>query len=195
MGGQKFLRGQVWWWEPQNKETNGNLQNSNRPCLIVGNNKGNKYSPILLIVTCTTEDKKYMPTHVKFEMYGKENTLLCEQIRTINTNELGDYVYTLDEETMKEVDECLKVALGLETKQEEIKGNWPIFDIKVDKNKKGRIWTDEMKMEYIKAYEEDPEKAKEDYDVKNNYKSYYRRFTNYFKNKGEYANEKSDGNM
>lgn len=207
MNGQKYLRGQVWWLGPK-KDVDGNLQTQNRPHLIIGNNVGNRNSPILIVIPFTTEIKKEMPTHVKLDINGINNTLLCEQIKTVNNTELTNYIFTLDEESMNKVEEAILISLGMKEVpiksndaiyDEEVEGNetkeniiWNDDTIQIDTSKKGHKWTDEMKRKYIKDYEKDPYLAKIKYGTYNNYKAYYKRFCKYFEDKeiSEGAKEK-----
>lgn len=207
MNGQKYLRGQVWWLGPK-KDIDGNLQTQNRPHLIIGNNVGNRNSPILIVIPFTTEIKKEMPTHVKLDINGINNTLLCEQIKTVNNTELTNYIFTLDEESMNKVEEAILISLGMkevpiksndEIYDEEVEGNetkeniiWNDDTIQIDTSKKGHKWTDEMKRKYIKDYEKDPYLTKIKYGTYNNYKAYYKRFCKYFEDKeiSEGAKEK-----
>ena len=107
--GQTYLRGQV-WWSGNNSDTGAN---KSRPFVIVSNNAGNKFAPFVLAVPCTTEEKTNLATHVKLYFNNYNNTVLCEQIRTIYTSDLTGYICTLDGEAMNQIDEALKVSLGL----------------------------------------------------------------------------------
>ena len=113
MDGQKVLRGQIWWVNT-NKEIIGSVQSSNRPHLVVSNNIGNRNANIVTVIPCTSEEKKKMPMHVDCEINGIQNTILCEQIRTINTDELLNYMFTLEDDMMKKVDKALKITLGID---------------------------------------------------------------------------------
>lgn len=113
MYGQKVLRGQIWWVNT-NKDIIGNVQSTNRPHLVISNNIGNRNANIVTVIPCTSEEKKKMPMHVECEINGILNTILCEQIRTINTDELINYMFTLEEGTMKKVDKALKITLGID---------------------------------------------------------------------------------
>lgn len=200
MNGQKYLRGQVWWLGPK-KDVDGNLQTQNRPHLIIGNNVGNRNSPILIVIPFTTEIKKEMPTHVKLDINGINNTLLCEQIKTVNNTELTNYIFTLDEESMNKVEEAILISLGIEEvpvkeylepvktileneeKNKQLDFKWETDNIEINTNKRCKIWTDEMKKDYIEEYEKNPTWAKQKYNTGNNYKAYYKRFCKYFENK------------
>ena len=122
MYGQKFLRGQV-WWIGTNKEYVGTIQSPNRPHVIVSNNVGNRNAGHLMVVPCTTELKRLdMPTHLECEFGNKKNMIMCEQIKTVNVDELLSYMFTLDDNMMDKIDEALKIALGIvDNKSDEIR--------------------------------------------------------------------------
>lgn len=120
---QKYLRGQVWWQKPSTIKQPG-IQNDGRPVIIISNNTCNRFSPAITVVPLTTADKKPLPTHVKMLMEdGKISTVLCEQLRTISTDLLEDYVGTLDDIKLTEIEEATLIALGFKQQkiQKEIK--------------------------------------------------------------------------
>ena len=115
---QKYLRGQVWWQKPSTIKQPG-IQNDGRPVIIISNNTCNRFSPAITVVPLTTADKKPLPTHVKMLMEdGKISTVLCEQLRTISTDLLEDYIGTLDNTKLTEIEGATLIALGF--KQPEI---------------------------------------------------------------------------
>ena len=113
-------RGQVWFLvDPQAPaEYQGSVQGKNRPWLVVSNNYCNQNSPTYTAVPLTTARKTHLPTHVVIDDGKIEQTILCEQIRTMSANifcSSGSYYkYTLSDKTMREVDEALSVQLGLQ---------------------------------------------------------------------------------
>lgn len=117
---RKVSRGQVWFlvdpYAPA--EYNGSVQGKNRPWLVVSNNLCNQSSPTYTVVPLTTARKTSLPTHVIIDDGKVEQTILCEQIRTISANTFcnngSSYKYMLSEKTMREVDEALSVQLGLQ---------------------------------------------------------------------------------
>lgn len=195
MYGQKFLRGQIWWVGTK-KPLDGSVQSSNRPHLIVGNNIGNRNSPIILVVPCTTEDKKQMTTHVEFEMNGKNNTILCEQIKTINADELLSYMFTLDDEIIEKVNKSLRISLGLENdinkviQKEEMNKELIIVQPsnvsnsiesankkEIVRNKRGRVWSIQDKKDFVDCFERNGENyTMLAYNTGSNTKQYYKRF-------------------
>ena len=88
------------------------------PVLIVQNDIGNMHAPTVIVVTITSTatDKKY-PTDVLLpeEILPKKNSrVLTATILTIPKDVLGEYLTTVPQEIMREVDFALMASLGLE---------------------------------------------------------------------------------
>lgn len=114
MRGKKLLymrrvrRGDVFFVQLYNKEKH--VQDGKRPCLVIQNNKGNKFSPTIIVVPLTSKIKKtYLPVHVVLE-YGA--MALCECVLTISKNQIINYVKSFDEKTMKRIDDALSISMG-----------------------------------------------------------------------------------
>ncbi len=108
-----FSRGELYYAELD--PIIGSEQGGTRPVLIIQNNKGNKYSPTIIICPLTTKSKSILPTHIKIENIKgiKENSiLLIEQLRVIDKKRLKDRIGKINKEKMKEVDKALDIALG-----------------------------------------------------------------------------------
>lgn len=76
-------RGEVYWLDI---ETNvEHVNRGHRPVLIVSNDICNANSPVVTVVPLTTADKKYMPTHVVTYIEGTKNTILCENLMSVNS--------------------------------------------------------------------------------------------------------------
>lgn len=96
----------------------GSEQGGKRPVLVIQNDKGNTYSPTVIVAAITSHiEKAKLPTHVELsaEKHGVEtdSVILLEQIRTIDKCRLGPKVTELDKLTMMRVDEALKISLDL----------------------------------------------------------------------------------
>lgn len=108
-------RGEVYW--ATLGDTAGSEQGGTRPVVIIQNNIGNKYSPVTIIAPLTTKihTKHHIPTNVYLQPdeLGRECAVHCEQIRAISKNRLGDYIATLSDERMKDIDNALKISLNL----------------------------------------------------------------------------------
>jgi len=98
----------------------GSEQGKIRPCLVVQDDVANTYSPNTIIVPITSHiPDKFYPTVVVINSsesgLPKESAILCSQIRTISTRDrIIKKLGTLKSESMKKVDEALKVSLALE---------------------------------------------------------------------------------
>lgn len=99
-------------------EPYGSEQGYKRFALIVQNNVGNYSSPTTIVVACTTKKKTNLPVHYQFNLspsvmkdynqkrIGKEvdgNTILAEQIKTVDKKRLRKFVGTMTDEFMDEV--------------------------------------------------------------------------------------------
>lgn len=111
---QKFMRGQVWWQKNQQKPLTPGVQSEGRPVLIVSNNSANKFSCAVTVIPFTTAAKKDLPTHVRILMDNEKtiSTALAEQIRTIPSDTLTNYIGTIDENKMTEIEGAMLKALG-----------------------------------------------------------------------------------
>lgn len=110
---EKYKRGQVWWHKPS-YTLNGNLQSGERPIIIISNEKANKHSNVITVIPCTSSMKrKELPTHVEFVIFER-SIALCEQITSINKNDLQTYIGQCTKEIMHEIDEKIKVALEIQ---------------------------------------------------------------------------------
>jgi len=118
-------RGEVYWVElPQGQ---GSEQKGKRPCVIIQNNKGNKFSPttIVGVLTKSTNNKRKIPTHKEILPENFKNkqqaiekkfinsTFLAEQIKTVDLSRLGDKIGELREDKIKEIDKCIAISLGI----------------------------------------------------------------------------------
>ena len=105
-------RGEIWYVD-MGSTYEGSIQGGKRPVVIVSNNKGNYYSPILLVVPITSSTTKNdIPTHVKIQL-KVPSIILCEQIHTINKDNLISYEGILTDEEMNDLNRCLKISIGL----------------------------------------------------------------------------------
>ena len=112
----KYVRGMVYWASIPRYEQNANIQSGRRPVIIVSNNIANCLSNNVTVVPCTTNTEKRpdQPTHYIMSLNPREDSMvLAEDIITINKNLLENFMGMLDDHIMKEIDECIKAALGL----------------------------------------------------------------------------------
>lgn len=95
----------------------GSEQGGIRPVLIIQNNMGNAYSPTVIIAPISSVNKKrFLPVHVGVDDNGvlpRSSVILTEQIRTIDRSRLMEFIGTLSEDFMKEVDQALRISIGV----------------------------------------------------------------------------------
>ena len=83
----------------------GSEQGGERPVVILQNNRGNRYSPTVIVAPLTTKlVKRTLPVHVKVTAAGLRSTslILLEQIRTIDKQRLRQYIGEVTVEEMRE---------------------------------------------------------------------------------------------
>ena len=102
-------RGEIYYIENYNSV--GSEQRGIRPAVIVGNDVGNKYSAVLLVVYFTRQHKKALPTHVYVRGQG---TALCEQIFTIDKTRLLQKKGECTDSDMERINKALCISLGME---------------------------------------------------------------------------------
>jgi mRNA interferase MazF len=98
-------------------ESRGSVQGGERPGVVLGNDIGNKYSPVVLVAPVTSKVKKPMPTHVRVDkdeigLY-EDSIILLEQIITIPKDRLGFKIATIPKRLESAVNNALSLSLGL----------------------------------------------------------------------------------
>lgn len=109
----EVYRGDIFYISKGKTRTYGSEQEPDRPAVIVSNNTGNHFAPVVEVVYLTTQEKNPMPTHVDV-MCHVPSVALCEQIFTVYKDRLGGYIRSCTEKEMKEIDNALMISLGLD---------------------------------------------------------------------------------
>lgn len=97
----------------------GHEQGRSRPCVVVQNDIGNRFSSTTIIVPLTdaTHIRKPSPIYALVRKGDggtvKDSYALCDQIRTVDQQRFCRIYGTLLPETMEEIDRALKISLGL----------------------------------------------------------------------------------
>ncbi len=86
----------------------GITQRGYRPAVVFSNNKGNLYSPEVIVIPITTAMKKvYMPTHVLLDAnvngLDQDSMALCENLTSVPKTALKKYCTHLSEEAIKQI--------------------------------------------------------------------------------------------
>lgn len=101
----------------------GSEQGGYRPVLVIQNNRGNQYSPTVIVAAITSKTKRKLSTHVSLiDMEGleKDSVVLLEQIRTLDKKRLNKYVGSLSKEQMIKVDKALRSSTGIKKEDKPI---------------------------------------------------------------------------
>ncbi len=96
----------------------GSEQGGIRPVLIIQNDIGNKHSPTVIVAAITSQiDKAKLPIHVELKAddtgLDRDSVILLEQLRTIDKKRMREKLTQLDDAVMQQVDEALRISLGL----------------------------------------------------------------------------------
>lgn len=108
-------RGDMFWVKKNPyKPAIGNVQESDRPAIIVSNNLANKNGFTYEVVYLTTSPKKDLPTHVTIRTAIEVSTALCEQITTVSDEQIGRFIGKCTKEEMMAVEQAMLISLGID---------------------------------------------------------------------------------
>lgn len=105
-------RGEIWMADLGYENVMDSEQRGYRPVLVIQNDIGNKYSPTVIVACITKQSKADLPTHMECELF-EPSTIMFEQVRTISKERLNKRVTRLTEAEMLEVNERIKISMGL----------------------------------------------------------------------------------
>lgn len=104
-------RGQVWWWNcPAHNRKH--IQEGKRPIVVVSNDACNKASPVVTVVPLTTSVKYPYPQQVPLIVNRNISIAIADQITSIPVDELENFVCTLFDFQMDQIDRAIAVQLG-----------------------------------------------------------------------------------
>ena len=111
-----YRRGDVWLANLD--PVIGSEQGKTRPVVIIQNDVANEYSPVVIVAAVTTAlGPKEYPTEVRVRApeggLKGDSAVLLNQTRTIDKQRMVNRWGTLGPETMKRLNEALKISLGL----------------------------------------------------------------------------------
>jgi mRNA interferase MazF len=113
---QQCRRGELYYADLN--PTRGHEQGGRRPVLVIQNDIGNQFSPITIIAPLTTVfSSRIYPTEVRVAAgtggLPEASSVLLNQIKAIDKTRLETRVGQFDARTMRQVDEAIKMSLGL----------------------------------------------------------------------------------
>ncbi len=112
---REVRRGEIYWvdWSPGR----GSEQSGVRPALIIQNDTGNRRSPATIVASISTALERPYPFLVRFTAADsgleRDSAVNLSSILTIDQTCLGDKCGRLISQKMLEVDEAIKLSLGL----------------------------------------------------------------------------------
>ena len=107
-------RGEMFYISRGGASYNGSEQHSDRPAVVVSNNKNTENSNVVEIVYLTTQPKTDLPTHVTVRSTGRISTVLCEQVYSVSTERVGTYIGECTDKEMENIDIALMISLQLD---------------------------------------------------------------------------------
>ena len=107
-------RGEMFYISRGGASYNGSEQHSDRPAVVVSNNKNNENSNVVEIVYMTTQPKTDLPTHVTVRSTGIIIRVLCEQVYSVSTERVGTYIGECTDKEMETIDIALMISLQLD---------------------------------------------------------------------------------
>jgi mRNA interferase MazF len=99
--------------------TVGHEQQKTRPCVVIQNNIGNKYSPtsIVAVITGAENVQRTFPVTVPVKKgdggLRKDSVVLCNQIRAVDEMRFGRVYGQFSAATMRSINDALKISLAL----------------------------------------------------------------------------------
>jgi mRNA interferase MazF len=120
-----MFRNDLYWVDltPYSK-ANSSIQSGVRPVWIGSNNSACKHSPVIFVSPVTSRfSKPHLPCHVQLgEESGldKPSILMLEQIITIDKKDLGDYIGTVPNHKVYEIDRALIISGGIDIEQQKV---------------------------------------------------------------------------
>ncbi|HMN29134.1 MAG TPA: type II toxin-antitoxin system PemK/MazF family toxin [Caldilineaceae bacterium] len=95
----------------------GAEQGKRRPALVIQNNIGNQYSPTVIVAAISSGSHARFDVNVVVKTpeggLANDSLILLNQIRTVDKLRLGRYWGRVSAQTLDQVDEALKISLGL----------------------------------------------------------------------------------
>ena len=112
----------------------GSEQNGIRPVVVIQNDKGNKYSPTIIVCPVTSKVKNDIPTHITIlsseSGLSKDSTVLVEQIRTIDKARIVKIIGHLSEKTMENIIKAIKISFSIRGDILDFIGNFDRWNLK-----------------------------------------------------------------
>lgn len=108
----KILKGDVVWVNLG--QGVGSEQSGLRPCLVIQNDVGNKYSPTTMICPITKQHKGFDLLHLFISGMQEEHSIaLFEQVRVVDKHRITEYIKHITDAEMIEANKLILLTFGL----------------------------------------------------------------------------------
>lgn len=97
-------------------ESFGCEQGGIRPALVVQNDKGNMFSPTILVCPITSQTKRDLPTHINIGTecgLEKPSTVLFEQVRCADKKRVVKKIGHINEDMINSIQQCLTISFNI----------------------------------------------------------------------------------
>jgi len=97
----------------------GSEPKKTRPCLVIQNDTGNRYSPVTIVVVITGAEnvpRRYpidVPVRMKEAGLAKDSVIQCNLIRSIDESRIVRTLGRVTSGTMEKVEQALRISLAL----------------------------------------------------------------------------------
>lgn len=108
---QRCKRGQVWWIEPG--ATSGAVIGKTRPMLIISDPVKSDFGTVVTVAPITTMIQVDSIAHVDFEGPRGFSAVLCDQLKTVDTRQFGEYQGVVSDDVMERVEEGVRSVLHI----------------------------------------------------------------------------------
>lgn len=159
---REIRRGRVYWWNNPRPRA-GHLQAGRRPCIVISNDVCNMRSPVVTIIPCTSKAHKPYPQQAPFVLQGGLTVALGDQITSIPVKELDDYICTLKDFQLEQIERAILVQLGMAPTTDPEEFTAPVEksveNVQNPKPKKGEgkkrmRWTDDNILQFLIDFDE-----------------------------------------
>jgi mRNA interferase MazF len=105
------LRGEVWWVDLD--PTRGSEIEKTRPCLVISDDRANRYRKTHVVLALSTTSPKQWPYYVPVVSIGPATQAVVDQLRAVDKSRFGKRKGRVSKADMDRIDAALGSVLGL----------------------------------------------------------------------------------